>query len=183
MSYAATTPKMSHSGLNLLRIVLSSYFIALSLGLIKGTDLTILAAIYMPKDVAQFMANTAVFLLAYLVLMGMWLRPAALILAGYVLACSGFTTMAAHNDQAMSDFWRDVALVAGLMMTYLQSGLRDANRRALFRRKPRARKVILGETVTPRRIRPAERHTPTPRPAAPANNPSEAANVVNIFAA
>ncbi len=183
MTVAAATPQMSQSGLNLLRIVLASYFIALSLGLIEGTNTTLILHHAASPKIADFAANTSVFLLAYLVLMGMWLRPAALLLGTFVLAASAYATFVYHPPQLMSDFWRDIALVSGLMMTYLQTSSRGTRRRAMLRRLPRARKVQPGVTVTPRRVAPlSARKDSTQRPVItfPAN---DAPDVVNIFAA
>lgn len=173
---------MSQSGLNLLRIVLSSYFIALSLGLIQGTNVTLLLRPYMAPDIADFAANTGIFLAAYFVLMGMWLRPAALILAGYFLASSAFATFLVHPPAQMGDFWRDTALVAGLMMTYLQTDSRSAKRTALVRHQKAPRRVKPGDRVQPRRVVLMKTHeSVTPRPALVA--PRDRAKVVQISAA
>ena len=174
--------QMSASGLNLLRIVLSSYFIGTSLGLITGTNITVLAHLVMPSNLAEFIANTGVFILAYLVLMGVWLRPAALLLAGYVLASSGFATFVADGSATMSEFWRDVALMAGLMMTYLNNNARKARSEAVIRRDPQVRTVNQGEQIDlPRRVEPlrkAKTETAETKTAL-----REDADVINIFAA
>ncbi len=180
MTTAATKTQMSASGLNLLRFVLSSYFIGVALGLINGTNLTALAALILPTNAAAFAANTAVVVLAYFVLMGIWLRPAALLLAAFVIGNSGYVTFLHATPDAMSDFWRDVALMAGLMMTYLQSGSREANRRALIRMNPIVRRIKPVEPVRPRRVTASGNVTRLTRPDVKADFDAE---IVNIFAA
>ena len=197
MKPAAAKPiKMTASGLNMLRTVVASYFIALSLGLIQSTDVTALPALVMAHNQANFLANTAIFILAYLVLMGVWLRPAALLLAGYFLVSSGYAVTASQSAEAMSNFWRDLALIAGLMMTYLQTGLRERKTRAVIRKIRTPRKIRPGDRIQPRRVDSLQIRKP--RRARPVteylevqyrdlnekNPPSKnTAEVINIFAA
>lgn len=182
MAAAAPTNQMSASGFNLLRTVLASYFIGVSLGLINGTNVTALAHLVLPGHLAVFVANTAVFILAYLVLMGMWLRPAALLLAAWVLACSAYVTFDLGTSEAASDFWRDLALIAGLMMTYLQSSIRNSRHRAMVRFAHQPRKIKPKEPVHPRRV--ALNHKiETRRPEILVLEDTPSADVINIFAA
>ena len=119
---ATTNDKMTGpTGLNLLRILISSYFIAVSLSLVKGTDLTALAVLMLPGNLGIFAANTMVFILAYIVLMGMWMRPAVWALASYVLASSLYATTLTASPEIMSDLWRDIALVAGLLLSCIST--------------------------------------------------------------
>lgn len=121
---SVTTAKpvvMSKSGLAALRIVLSSYFIALSLGLISGTDITAIAKLGMYENFATFVMNLTLFICAYFVLMGIYVRGATLVLTAILLSNSAFATFLHEPAMMMSDFWRDVALSAGLLMAYLQS--------------------------------------------------------------
>ena len=180
MTTAATTTQMSASGLNLLRFALASYFIGVSLGLINGSNVTALAHLFLPHNLAEFGANTLVFILAFFVLMGVWLRPAALCLAGVVIVNSAYVTWMAGNPEAMSDFWRDVAMMAGLMMTYIQTGMRDTHRRALVRRQPQVRRIKPVEPVRPRRVVSTMSKPNTLRPESLIDDGAE---VVNIFAA
>lgn len=180
------TAQMSQSGVNLLRFVLASYFIGTALGLIEGTNVTALALQFLPDNLGLFVANTCVFLLAYFVLMGIWLRPAALLLSVYVLATSGYLTVTGLPTEVVNDFWRDAALVSGLMMTYLSTPGRHF-RNAVVRSKPSVRKVDAKTPVRPRRIATLR------KPASPVVEAAEAptlmkpiregADVVNIFAA
>ena len=192
---AKAATQMSQSGTNLLRVVLSSYFIGVSLGLVHGANVTALAKVFMPDNYANFLTNTTVFVLAYLVLMGVWLRPAALLLAIALLSNSLFLLLNSTSPDVMSDFWRDAALIAGLMMTYLQTTMRDVRRRAVLRRLPKARKISPTEKVMPRRVASFRKDGEmTSRPISLLNaqaakaeaepvEPLKSAEVINIFAA
>lgn len=149
---AAKPIKMTASGLSMLRSVVASYFIALSLGLIESTDVTALPALLIAQNQANFLANTAIFILAYMVLMGVWLRPAALILAGYFFLSSGYAVVVSQSPVAMSNFWRDLALVAALMMTHLQYGLRGTQGRPFIRKRATARRLRPGDPIQPKRV-------------------------------
>lgn len=170
--------RMSRSGINLLRLILSSYFIGVSLGLVQGTDVTVLAAMVFDGNTAIFAGNTLVFILAYFVLMGMWLRPAALLLAAYVIGSSGHAAFILGGGGDLNAFWRDLALTAGLMMTYFQVSDRDLRHSALMRLDPKPRRIKVTEPVTPRRVvatgKPLTKRPQVMRP--------DSADVVNIFA-
>ena len=65
---------------NLLRIVIASFFLAGALGLVPGTDLTPMLDKFLPEDISASLGAAVVFTLAYLVMIGVWLRGAALTL-------------------------------------------------------------------------------------------------------
>ena len=173
---STTNNDMGLAGLNLLRVLISSYFIAVALSLVKGTDLTALAVLLLPGNLGIFAANTMVFILAYLVLMGMWLRPAVLLLATYVLASSIYATTLTTSPEIMSDLWRDITLIAGLMMSYINSSFR--NRRGTPGRDDD------NDHITPRRVA-GLRETPSQRQNMSLQNDvrRDNAEIVNIFAA
>lgn len=174
--------QFSRTGLGLLRTVLASYFIALALGLIASTDVTLLPKLILGENQANFVANTSVFILAYLVLMGIWLRPAALILGAYFLASSAYVTLPNPSPESMSSFWRDVALLAGLMMTYFQASQRGYMQTPVVRTAPKVRHVQPGDPILPKHIA-NTRVGPKARPVRVRTNGSNAAEVINIFAA
>lgn len=189
MSAAAAQPEhLNQSAQNLVRILISSYFIAVSLGLIYGTDGSVLAESLLPGEHAGLIGNAVVFGLAYLVLMGIWLRPAALLLALTMFWSSYIANFGAEGPLAVGEFWRDLALIGALFLTYAQSGPRAFSRRAMLRFSPKARRITPSQkSVAPRRvsvqapvrskITPIAPHLAAKRSAKPAADPVE-----NIFA-
>jgi uncharacterized membrane protein YphA (DoxX/SURF4 family) len=148
-----TDEKLNQNGQNLVRILISSYFIAVALGLIEGTDGSVLMALFLPPDLAGFAGSALVFALAYLVLMGVWMRPAALLLGMVLFWSSYIINFGPQGPLEVGDFWRDLALIGALMMTYNASP-RARRRSAILRRTPRVRKIKPGDPVLPRRISP-----------------------------
>ena len=96
------------------RILILSYFVALGLGLIEGAELTRLTAPFLEEPQASYAIGIVVVLLAFMVLTGMFRRPAALILS-LILFWASYMSMFATDD--LTGFWRDLALIGGLLMT------------------------------------------------------------------
>lgn len=173
---------LGQSGQNLVRVVIASYFLAVAVGLIPGTDASPLTAAVLPEPYAGAAGQTVIFVTAYLVLVGVWLRVAALLLAN-VLFWSSYIGNAGIGD--LEAFWRDLALIGALILTYTQTLPRAATRRAALRWTPQARRLVPAQPVAPRRVvtvvrpaRTAERPATTattfqPQPAA-ADSPAPA---------
>jgi len=151
-----TDPKADRTPLNataqnLLRIVIASYFLAVALNLIPGTSLTILAAQVLPLHIAEPLSAMLVFALAFMVMIGLFMRPAALVLGLMTFFASYLRTIELGVADELGTFWRDLVLIAALMLTYAENAPRDARMRRVLRRK-----------VTPRRVTPAQSRRPRP---------------------
>ena len=96
------------------RLLILSYFAALALGLIQGAEIARLTAPFLPPAEAQYTIGITVLLLAFMVLVGIFRKPAALVLS-LILFFSSYMTMFATND--LTGFWRDLALIGGLLMS------------------------------------------------------------------
>ena len=180
---AAKPDHLNQSAQNLVRILISSYFIAVSLGLISGTDGSILAQQVLPDPAASFVGNAIVFGLAYLVMMGIWLRPAALLLALTMFWSSYIANFGPEGPLAVGEFWRDLALIGALFMTYAQSGPRQLTRRAMMRFTPKVRRITPEQTVQPRRVIPQTSARSKITPLAPRLAARRSAEKIeNIFA-
>ena len=78
---AARTSTDFSSGHSVVRLLIVSYFMAFAIGLIPGTDVTVLANPFMPLETARILTGSIVFGLACLILVGIQRRAAALLLA------------------------------------------------------------------------------------------------------
>lgn len=96
------------------RILILSYFVALALGLIQGAEIVRLTLPFLPMAEAQYTIGIIVVLLSSMVLVGIFRRPAALVLS-LILFFSSYMTMFASGD--LTGFWRDLALIGGLLMS------------------------------------------------------------------
>lgn len=163
---------MNQTGLNLIRIVIGSYFMAVSLGLVTGVDQTALFAPFLPFAFADIIGSTVLFVASIAFMLGVALRQTALVLALFVF-CSSLTQnflIAEFGD--ISAFWRDLTMVCAIILTYSNMSRRETRCADLIRRRrrmARLRRVRMpGAEVTPRRVTP-----PGPaKPDAPAAKPA-----------
>ncbi len=180
MSDRANLPTgLGQKGQNLVRVVIASYFLAVASGLIPGTIAWPLTATFLPEPYAGIAGKAVIFLTAYLVLIGAWLRTSALLLATILFWSSyvenlAITSVAPDN---IEDFWRDLALIGALILTYTQTLPRAASRRAALQWHPAARRIKPEQAIAPRRVVMVPRlpAAKTPRPRV------EIAEVENIF--
>jgi uncharacterized membrane protein YphA (DoxX/SURF4 family) len=144
----AQAQNLNQTGQNLVRVVIASYFLAVALGLIPGTAALPLTEPFLPAPYADAASKAVIFATAYLVLIGVWLRFSALLLATVLFWSSYITNIGANN---LEGFWRDLALIGALILTYTQTLPRAANRRALLRITRRPRHITPARPITPRR--------------------------------
>ncbi|SDK36628.1 hypothetical protein [Aliiruegeria lutimaris] len=135
---------------NLLRILIASYFLAGAVGLIPGTDLTALTDRFMPAHISSPFGSALVFSLAYLVMIGVWLRGAALTLGILTFWASYLRMMDLGLQSELGIFWRDLALIASLMLTYAEPDRTAARNRGIVRWN--RRRVVQPRRITPRRV-------------------------------
>ncbi|MDJ1015647.1 MAG: hypothetical protein QNJ35_03965 [Paracoccaceae bacterium] len=105
------------TGHAVVRLLIVSYFMALSLGVISGTDVSVLAGPFLPDLPARVLTSGAVFGLAAMILLGVHRRAAALLLAIAMFWASYLTMLSAPVDE-LGAFWRDLALIGALILTY-----------------------------------------------------------------
>lgn len=152
---------------NLLRIVIASYFLAVGLNLIPGTNLGPLVGQVLPMHVAEPFAAMMVFALAFLVMIGLYMRPAALVLGLMTFFASYLKMLELGVADELGTFWQDLVLIAALMLTYSENAPRDARMRAVIRRKVTPRRVMTGErriTERPTIERPVSERPVSERP-------------------
>ena len=115
---AARSSTKFQSGNSVVRLLIVSYFMALAIGLIPGTDVTVLAEPFMPWLSARILTGTIVFTLACLILVGIQRRAAALLLAIVLFWASYIVMLSAEGAHIVAGFWRDLALIGALILTY-----------------------------------------------------------------
>lgn len=161
---------LDHTGLNLIRIVIGSYFMAISIGLINGLDHTALFTPLLDAPTAQLAGTGVLFTLSLIFMSGVALRMAALTLALFILCSSAAGNFLSYDPQPMSAFWRDMALVCAVLMTYSSLRRHELRKAALIMRR-RAARIKRGKfsSVTPRRVsvqgKPASKSTAKARAA------------------
>ncbi|MBF9029859.1 hypothetical protein HKCCE3408_05590 [Rhodobacterales bacterium HKCCE3408] len=110
--------RMSETARSLLRVLVASYFIVVALGFVPGTDFTVLEHLGGPSIIVGIVISALVFGLAFMVMIGAYTRLCALLL-GLMTVFAAFLGLA-HPGASLDigAFWRDLALIAALMLTY-----------------------------------------------------------------
>lgn len=143
---------LDHTGLNLIRIVIGSYFMAISLDLISGLDPSALFSAYLPEHIARPAGTTLLFALSVAFMSGLFLRMMSLMLAIFVLSSSVFQNYIGPETTTVSSFWRDLALVCGILLSYCSLRRWEMRDAALLLRR-HAHRVRRGKKlVRPRRV-------------------------------
>lgn len=109
------------SGHSAIRLLIVSYFMALALGVIKGTDLSVLATPFMPEGLAKILSGLGVLGLSAMILFGFHRRLAALLLAIILFWCSYLASVSPAGLEDIGSFWRDLALIGALLLTYAEA--------------------------------------------------------------
>lgn len=110
--------EISHTTQSWLRVLIASYFIAVAIGAIPGTDFTILFGLIADPGTANLLTAIVVFTLAYMVMIGCYLRVAALLLGMMTFFSAFVIFVGPQGGGDLGTFWRDIALVSALMLTY-----------------------------------------------------------------
>lgn len=125
---------LSEAAQTTMRMLIASYFIAAASGSIPGADAGALFASFLPAPLDDIVGSSIVFLLATMVLLGARTRMAALLLGLVTFYASYVELMQLGVAHVLGAFWRDMALIAALMLTY---GCDRAQARAMLAVPPR----------------------------------------------
>lgn len=192
---------VSRTVLSVVRILIASYFLAAATGLIfEPASRTFLDAV-LPQSQAQLVTTTYLFITSFAIMVGVLVRPAALLLSVYIF-WSGFLHYDLAQPAALAAFWRDMALLgAVLMIAVTEQGAGTQVR--VWRRSVAPRRV--SGASEKRKPRPAEPRAEQPQQQAAENSSArltgfahesgeidiyefhtrqddDAAEIVNIFA-
>lgn len=107
-----------HTGRSLIRIVIGSYFVAISTGLVHGVDRAALFSAIMTPPQAEQAGSATLMVLSIVFMSGLLLRLSALMLALFVLCSSLIQNQFLLGPIGFSAYWRDMALVCAILLTY-----------------------------------------------------------------
>ncbi|MXQ07196.1 hypothetical protein GQ651_04995 [Alphaproteobacteria bacterium GH1-50] len=105
------------SGHSTVRLLIVSWFVALALHLIPGTDMSALLDPFLPSAAAEMLTSAVILTLSAMIVIGLQRRAAALLLALLTFWAS-YIGMISAPVHALGAFWRDLALIGALVMTY-----------------------------------------------------------------
>ena len=115
---AAKLFEFEFSTTSVTRFLVVSYFIGLGLGIVRGVDVGALAHPFVSAPVADVVVGGLVLILSFMVLFGIWRRGAALLMALIVFWASYLTLVVQSGPDQIGSFWRDLALIGALLLTY-----------------------------------------------------------------
>ncbi len=132
-----------------LRVLIASYFLAVALRLIPGTDLSWLFAGILPAPYAAATTAGLVFIFSFMIMLDMATRLAALILALMTVFASYLAMLQLGVAEELGAFWRDIALIAALLLTYAEPQLGARRHRRMVHRQIVPRRI---STAAPHRV-------------------------------
>lgn len=145
---------LDYTGLNLIRIVIGSYFMAIALDLIKGIDPSILFLSLTAPTTADLLGTMLLFVITAAFMIGVFLRLTSLTLALFVLTTSLIQNLVMPGlpeGENIGAFWRDLTLVCAILLSYTCLKRTELHKAALVWRRTAPVRMASG-TVVPRRI-------------------------------
>lgn len=163
----------------MIRIIIGSYFMALSLGLIQGVDQRAIFAPLFGQEMGDLLGTTILFAITMAFMTGLYLGATSIMLTIFVMASSIVENFAPFAPQNISAIWRDLALVCGGLLSYFSLKTTDMHPTSLIARRYVSRVVKDAKAITPRRVSPpakGPRKSPPAHasdPVGPASTPKE----------
>lgn len=142
---------IDYTGLNLIRIVIGSYFMAISLGLISGIAPPVLFLSFTDPTTADLIGTILLFSITALFMVGVYLRLTSLMLAIFVFSSSIAQNFVLTDATLIEPFWRDLTLVCAILLSYTCLKRTELSRAALVWRRTTPR-LKSSQTVMPRRV-------------------------------
>ena len=141
------------TGLNLIRIVIGSYFMAVALGLVSGIAPYALFPKSVDPQLADLIGSTFLFAVTAAFMIGLHLRISALTLALFILCTSLMQNLVTPDTMDISAFWRDLAMLCGVLLSYFGLKRHEFGKATvLWRRKTLQENYDASVPVRPRRI-------------------------------
>ncbi|RBI75147.1 hypothetical protein DQW77_05660 [Roseovarius sp. TE539] len=136
---------INQTGQNIIRVVIGSYFTAVSLDLISGVDQRALFATVLGPESADLIGSALLLGLSVAFMIGVTLRLTGLMLALFVFTSSLIQNFLAFEINNISDFWRDLTLVCAVMMSYSFITAKAEREASIVSRTVRPQRTALGE--------------------------------------
>lgn len=106
------------STIGIARLLITSYFIALGFGLIEGTNVGVLLIPISLQAAEGALPGAFLVALASMILFGVFRSYATIALALMVFWASYLTMMVQPGNTHVAGFWRDVALIVGVLLAH-----------------------------------------------------------------
>lgn len=128
-----STKTAYHVKTRLLRILIASYLMAVSAGIAPGPDLVPILAQFMPSTWATPFGTAVLFLLAYAMMAGIWLRLSILLLAISLVGTSFMENFIFAQTPDLGAMWRDMVVLCALLQSLTQLTNRELRQSSILR--------------------------------------------------
>lgn len=146
----------------LVRLLISSYFMALATGIIPYENGRAFMDLVFPAPYASFAFTGFVFTTAYLILLGKQVRIAAMLLSVFVFWASYIANFSQGMTFDLQGFWSDMALIGALVLAATQGDGRFVHRTG----------TRFGKSIRPRRVQPPRPDLLVTAPSISEDNPT-----------
>jgi len=154
-------PGVDQIGINLLRIVTGTFFMAVALELVDGFDPAVLFQPVLDPALSGAAGAITLLTLAIWFMLGAALRLAALSLALFVLVSSFTSNFIVSPFEDLSAFWYDLTLCCGVLLSYLTLDEKRLRRASVLSHQSRMSRISAQRRVQPRRVSPDADTKPT----------------------
>jgi hypothetical protein len=141
----------------MIRIVIGSYFMAISLGLVQGLDQRAIFAPLLGLEMGDLIGTTLLFAITMAFMLGLYLGVTSVMLALFVLVSSIMQNFTPFNAQNIPAFWHDLTLICGILLSYFSLKTTVRRRTSFVGRRYVSRVVTDAKSITPRRVSPPTR--------------------------
>lgn len=177
---------------SVIRVLIASYLMAASVGIAPGPDLVPLLGPFMSDTAATALSTLVLFMLAYAMMAGIWLRITILLLAVILVGESFMENFILAEAPDLGTIWQDVVVLCALLQSLIHLTNRQLRKSAIVRRNKPVRRIEASDPFVrlraddmPERIQTPPIPTPS-RPKSAEATPSKAStgdeDIANIFA-
>lgn len=143
---------IDYPGLNMIRVVIGSYFMAIALGLISGVAPPALFLSITDPGTADLVGTVVLFSVTAAFMLGLYLRLTSLMLAIFIFASSVTQNLVLAETALVEPFWRDLTMVCAVLLSYSCLKRSEVSRAALVMRRGTAQRLTVDQFVVPRRV-------------------------------
>ena len=143
---------LNRLGLTLIRLIIASYLMASSIELIDGIHPKAMFSHMHNQAAAEILGAFLLFMGSYLLMCGLAVRLVSIYLALLVISSSFMQHFMLVETAQLGSFWRDLVLVAALMLNYGTMTHRELQKAAFVREAYKVRRAVTKDGISPRRV-------------------------------
>lgn len=140
-THPTDTPSTRSFKLVLMRILIASYLMAVSVGIAPGPDLVPTLKHFMPETQATIIGAAALFLPAYTMMAGICLRASIHVIAMMVVLATALDTLVFNDTPKLGTLWQEAVTLCALLQCLMLMKGRHFRHSSLVKRKVAVRRL------------------------------------------